>query len=101
MSHAAGGYGRVGKSSPSRMAAALRYRPKVGGLRFNIFFAIKLYPGAGIAFGKKGTRSMAAKELERMSLRELQEHQLKVKKALASAQDRNRAELRKKIETMV
>lgn len=42
-----------------------------------------------------------AKELERMSLRELQEHELKVKKALLTAQDRNRAELRKKIETMV
>jgi len=44
---------------------------------------------------------MAAKELERMSLRELQEHQLKVRKALATVQDRNRADLRKKIETMV
>jgi DNA-binding protein H-NS len=42
-----------------------------------------------------------AKELERMSLRELQEHELKVRKALVTAQDRNRAELRKKIETMV
>jgi DNA-binding protein H-NS len=42
-----------------------------------------------------------AKELERMSLRELQEHELKVRKALATAQDRNRVELRKKIETMV
>lgn len=42
-----------------------------------------------------------AKELDRMSLRELQEHELKVKKALVMAQDRNRAELRKKIETMV
>jgi len=42
-----------------------------------------------------------ARELERMSLRELQEHELKVRKALVTAQDRNRVELRKKIETMV
>lgn len=44
---------------------------------------------------------MAAKDLERMSVRELQELELKVRKARATAQDRNRAELRKKIETMV
>jgi DNA-binding protein H-NS len=44
---------------------------------------------------------MAAKDLERMSVRELQELELKVKKARATAQDRNRVELRKKIEAMV
>jgi DNA-binding protein H-NS len=44
---------------------------------------------------------MAAKDLDRMSLRELQEFELKVQKARASAQERNRADLRKKIETMV
>lgn len=42
-----------------------------------------------------------ARELERMSLKELQELELKVKKARAGAQDRSRVELRKKIETMV
>jgi DNA-binding protein H-NS len=42
-----------------------------------------------------------AKEIERMTLRELQELELKVKKARATAQDRNRSELRRKIETMV
>jgi DNA-binding protein H-NS len=42
-----------------------------------------------------------SRELERLSLRELQELELKVKKARATAQDRNRTELRKKIETMV
>ena len=42
-----------------------------------------------------------ARELDRMSLRELQELELKVRKAKAGAQDRNRTELRKKIETMV
>ena len=44
---------------------------------------------------------MAAKDLERMSVRELQELELKVRKARATAQDRNRADLRRKIETMV
>jgi DNA-binding protein H-NS len=44
---------------------------------------------------------MAAKDLERMSLRELQELEVKVQKARATAQDRSRADLRKKIETMV
>lgn len=44
---------------------------------------------------------MAAKELERMSLKELQELELKVRRAKSSAQDRSRADLRKKIETMV
>ena len=42
-----------------------------------------------------------SKELERMSMRELQELELKVKKARATAQDRSRTELRNKIETMV
>jgi DNA-binding protein H-NS len=42
-----------------------------------------------------------AKEIERMTLRELQELELKVKKARATAQDRSRIELRKKIETMI
>jgi DNA-binding protein H-NS len=42
-----------------------------------------------------------AKELERMTLRELQELELKVKRARAGAQDRSRMELRKKIEMMV
>jgi DNA-binding protein H-NS len=42
-----------------------------------------------------------AKELERMSLRELQELEVKVQKARATAQDRSRSDLRKKIETMV
>jgi DNA-binding protein H-NS len=44
---------------------------------------------------------MAIKELERMSLKELQELELRVKKARATAQDRSRVELRKKIEAMV
>jgi DNA-binding protein H-NS len=42
-----------------------------------------------------------ARDLDRMSLKELQELELKVKKARAGVQDRSRAELRKKIETMV
>jgi DNA-binding protein H-NS len=58
-----------------------------------------------MAFGKKGEQvDMArepSRELERLSLRELQELELKVKKARATAQDRNRNDLRKKIETMV
>lgn len=36
-----------------------------------------------------------------MSVKELQELELKVRKAKANAQDRSRADLRKKIETMV
>lgn len=36
-----------------------------------------------------------------MSLKELQELELKVRRAKASAQDRSRTELRKKIETMI
>jgi DNA-binding protein H-NS len=52
--------------------------------------------------GKKGeVVEMAAKELDRLSLKELQELELKVKKAKVSAQDRSRAELRKKIEQLV
>ena len=42
-----------------------------------------------------------ARDLDRMSLKELQELELKVKKARAGLQDRSRTELRKKIETMV
>lgn len=41
-----------------------------------------------------------AKELDRMSLRELQELELKVQKARAGVQDRSRSELRKKMEAM-
>jgi DNA-binding protein H-NS len=49
----------------------------------------------------KGEPIDMARELERMSLKELQELELKVKKARASAQDRSRTELRRKIESMV
>jgi DNA-binding protein H-NS len=42
-----------------------------------------------------------AKDLDRMSLRELQELELKVQKARANVQDRSRAELRKKVEAIV
>lgn len=42
-----------------------------------------------------------AKELDRMSLRELQELELKVKKARATVQDRSRSDLRKKVESML
>lgn len=42
-----------------------------------------------------------AKDLDRMSLRELQELELKVRKARSSVQDRSRSDLRKKIEAMV
>jgi DNA-binding protein H-NS len=56
-------------------------------------------PGNGI--WQKGEPDRMARELERMSLRELQELELKVKKARATAQDRSRTDLRKKIETMV
>jgi DNA-binding protein H-NS len=56
-------------------------------------------PGNGI--WQKGEPERMARELERMSLRELQELELKVKKARATAQDRSRTDLRKKIETMV
>ena len=50
---------------------------------------------------EKGEPTEMARELDRMSLRELQELELKVRKAKAGAQDRSRADLRKKIETMV
>jgi DNA-binding protein H-NS len=39
-----------------------------------------------------------ARELERMSYKDLQELELKVRKAKASAQDRSRSELREKLE---
>lgn len=42
-----------------------------------------------------------AKDLDRMSLRELKELELKVQRARASVQDRSRAELRKKVEAMI
>jgi DNA-binding protein H-NS len=42
-----------------------------------------------------------AKELDRMSLRELKELEVKVQRARASVQDRSRAELRKKVEAMI
>lgn len=42
-----------------------------------------------------------AKDLDRMSLRELQELELKVKKARANVQDRSRTDLRKKVESML
>jgi DNA-binding protein H-NS len=42
-----------------------------------------------------------ARELERMTLKELQELELRVKKARANVQDRSRVDLRKKIEAMV
>ena len=42
-----------------------------------------------------------AKELEKMSLKELQELELKLRKAKAQAQDKTRGELRQKVEKMV
>jgi DNA-binding protein H-NS len=42
-----------------------------------------------------------AKELDRMSLRELTELELKVKKARASVQDRSRSDVRKKVEQII
>jgi DNA-binding protein H-NS len=42
-----------------------------------------------------------AKELDRMSLRELQELELKVRKARTNVQDRSRNDLRKKVEAMI
>jgi DNA-binding protein H-NS len=42
-----------------------------------------------------------AKDLEKMSLRELQELELKIKKARAGAQERNRADVRKKAEALI
>jgi DNA-binding protein H-NS len=42
-----------------------------------------------------------AKELDRMTLRELKELEVKVQRARASVQDRSRSELRKKVETMI
>jgi DNA-binding protein H-NS len=43
---------------------------------------------------------MAREQLDRMSYKDLQELELKVKKAKASAQDRTRNELREKLEAM-
>lgn len=42
-----------------------------------------------------------AKELDRMSLRELKELELKVQRARAHAQDRNRSDVRKKVEAII
>ena len=41
-----------------------------------------------------------AKDPERMSFKELQEYELKVKKAKASVQERSRSELRQKLESL-
>lgn len=41
-----------------------------------------------------------ARDLDRMSFKDLQELELKVKKAKASVQDRSRTELREKLESM-
>jgi DNA-binding protein H-NS len=42
-----------------------------------------------------------AKDLDRMSLRELQELELKVKKARANVHERSRADVRKKVEAII
>ena len=42
-----------------------------------------------------------AKDLDRMSFKELQELELKLKKAKASAEDRTRAEVRTKVEALI
>jgi DNA-binding protein H-NS len=42
-----------------------------------------------------------AREIDRMSFKELQELELKVAKAKAAAQDKTRADLRRKVEAMV
>jgi DNA-binding protein H-NS len=42
-----------------------------------------------------------ARDLERMSFKDLQDLELKVRKAKASAQDRSRNEVREKVEAMV
>lgn len=41
-----------------------------------------------------------AKDLERMSLKELEDYELKVKKAKASVQERSRSELKQKLESL-
>ena len=41
-----------------------------------------------------------AKDLERMSFKELQEYELKVKKAKTSVQERSRSDLRQKLESI-
>lgn len=43
---------------------------------------------------------MAARDIDRMSFRELQELELKIKKAKAHAEDKSRADVRKKIEAI-
>src|SRR5215510_11178150 len=45
--------------------------------------------------------AIMAKDLDRMSFRELQELELKLKKAKASAEDRTRAEVRTKVEALI
>src|SRR5262249_28117509 len=45
--------------------------------------------------------AIMAKDLDRMSFRELQELELKLKKAKASAEDRTRAEVRAKVEALI
>lgn len=42
-----------------------------------------------------------AKDLDRMSLRELQDLELKVRKARANVQERSRADIRKKVEAII
>lgn len=42
-----------------------------------------------------------AKDLDRMSLRELQELEVKVKKARANVQEKSRSDVRKKVEAMI
>lgn len=42
-----------------------------------------------------------AKELDRMSLRELKELEVKVQRARAQVQDRSRVDLRKKVESLI
>ena len=42
-----------------------------------------------------------AKELDRMSLRELQELELKVRKARANVHERSRSDVRKKVEAII
>ena len=61
-------------------------------------FVIKPYGTRPVA--AKGRIEMA-KELDRMSLRELQELELKVKKARANVQERSRADVRKKVEAII
>jgi DNA-binding protein H-NS len=64
-------------------------------------FALSLHLTRRHWFCFGGDRHIMARDLEKMSLRELQEMELKIKKARAGVEDRSRAELRKKIEDMV